>query len=388
MVDLQGPRSAVTAMFALNGALFGIWAGRIPAFVARFDLAPHQLGLLLLCLGAGAILSFPLAGRLSDSRGAAQVTRWIAALYVLGLIALALAPSLPALALALVLFGAAHGAMDVTMNAWAAEVEAHVARPIMPIFHAMWSLGAAVGAASGFAAVWLGLPVAPHFILGGLAVGAICLWCARRPWQSARSDAPGSVFAIPRGRLALVGFVAMSAALGEGAMADWSAVFLIEVTGIGEARAALGYAAFSVAMVAARLAGARILSRLGPARAARLSGISAVAGVMLALAAPGLGLALVGFMAMGLGYALIMPLAFSRAAADPAVRPGRAIASVATLGYGGMLMGPPLIGALAGVTSLATAFGVLAVLGLAIVALAPCLRAPATGDLDPAPALR
>ncbi|WP_241524154.1 MFS transporter [Oceaniglobus indicus] len=388
MPDFRGPRGGVTAMFILNGALFGIWASRIPAFVDHFALTSDQLGLLLLCLGGGAIVSFPLAGRASDRRGAAGVTRVIALAYAVSLAALALSPNLPVLALALLAFGAAHGAMDVTMNAWGAEVERRMARPILPVFHAMWSLGAGLGAASGFAAVRLGVPVGPHFLVLGALVTAVALWFARIDWKSDRSDAPGSVFAIPKGRLALVGLIAMSAALCEGAMADWSAVFLDSVKGIDEARAALGYVAFSAAMVGVRLSGAATVAWLGTTLSARLSGVCVFLGVVTVLLAPALAIALAGFALIGAGAALIMPLAFSRAAADPLIRPGRAIASVATLGYGGMLMGPPLIGFLADATTLSFAFAVLAVFGVAIVALAPCLVIPAKGDLDPDGALR
>ncbi len=366
---------AVAAMFFLNGALFGIWASRIPAVAEAYDLSHAQLGFLLLFLAGGAVCAFPLAGKAIDRYGAAPTTRVIALLYPLSLIVLPLAPGFVALAGALFLFGAAHGAKDVAMNGWGAEVERRFDRPVMSTFHAMWSLGAGLGALSGVLATWAGLGFGLHFLLASVAVTLPCLWLARIPWESGRSDTTDApLFALPSGVLLLVGVMAFCAALGEGAMADWSAVYLRDVAGVTESRAALGYAVFSVAMVVVRLAGDQIIRRLGPVMAARIGGVFAVAGSLTVVLAPALATALPGFALMGVGYAVIMPLAFSRAANDPNIPPGQALASVATLGYGGMLLGPPVIGALAGLVSLRLSFLLLVALSCLIVVLAGSLR--------------
>ena len=171
---------------------------------------------------------------------------------------------------------------------------------------------------------------------------------------------------------------------GEGAMADWSAVFLATVVGASEAQAALGYAVFSAAMVLARLAGDQVVRRLGPVTSARISGLLAAGGALTALLGGSFGVALAGFGLMGVGYAIVFPLAFSRAANDGEIPPGSAIASVATLAYGGMLVGPPAIGFIAAMTSLTHAFGLIAVLALAIVPLATSLRpAPRRARQEP-----
>ncbi len=366
-------RLAVSAMFLLNGALFGLWASRIPAFVQAFALEPGALGRILLCLAAGAILSFPLAGRLSDRIGAATATRAIALIYAAALPLLALAPSPLALGALLVLFGAGHGAMDVTMNAWAAEVERALGRTIMPAFHAMWSLGAGLGALSGWGAVALGLGVGVHFTVGAAVFATLALWAAALPWPSARSAA-GAGFALPPRVLVAVGVVALCSSVGEGAMADWSAVFLIDVAGTTEARAALGYGVYSVVMMAARLGAGRVINRLGAVKAAQIAGLLAAAGLVTALLGATLATGLAGFALVGLGYSVVVPLAFSRAANDPHIPPGRAIAGVATLGYGGMVLGPVAIGAVAQATSLPTAFALIALMALGISALAGSLR--------------
>lgn len=363
-------------MFALNGALFGIWASRIPWVAGRHELGEGQLGLLLLLLAGGAILSFPLAGRAADRFGAAPVTRRIAVAYVGALGLLALAPTPMWAGVALFCFGATHGAMDVTMNAWGAEVERALGRPVMSSFHAMFSLGAGLGAASGFLAGSANLGLGAHVwgltpVLLGLA-----LWLARSPWPSTRSTerADRAGLPIPRGVLLLVGIVAFCTALGEGAMADWSAVLMTRLAGADDGVAALGYAVFSVAMVAMRLAGDGLVRRIGPVRMVRLSGALAASGAALVVGVATVPAMLAGFGLMGLGYAVVMPLAFSRAANDPGTPPGAALAQVSVLAYGGMLLGPPLIGGLAELTSLRISFGLLLGLALVMTALAGVLR--------------
>lgn len=373
---IHSPRLAVAAVFALNGGLFGVWATRIPAFVDRFSLTPGTLGLLLLCVAGGAIAAFHTAGRLSDRHGAARVSRVGIALYLAAFLALPFWPSALALALGLALFGAAYGASDVAMNAWAAEVERAAARPIMSSFHAVYSLAAGLGAGSGWAAIALNASPALHFWVAGLAAGLATALLARAPWASDTTAEEAPAFALPRGALALAGLVGFSSAVGEGAMADWSAVFLIDVTGTGEARAALGFAAFSATMVAMRLLGDRVVARIGPVAAIRASGLSAACGIACLVALPGFGAALGGFALLGLGYAVVFPVVVTRAAAEPGVPAGRAIASVATLGYGGMLLGPALIGGIAAAASLPAAFALIGALALLMSALAGAVARP------------
>lgn len=363
-------------MFALNGALFGIWASRIPAIAEIHHLSHGTLGALLLLMASGAILSFPIAGRLSDRLGAYQITIWSAVAYTLCLFLISVAPNLAALAAALFLFGATHGAMDVAMNSWASEVERQSGKPIMSSFHAMFSLGAGLGAGSGFLAVQSGLSPGPHFLAAGLIIFCATIILGRIGWQSDIASRPSkaAMFAVPKGPLLLVGFVAFCSSLGEGAMADWSAIFLINSTGTSEAVAALGYAVFSIAMVAMRLIGDRIVHRFGALQTARFAGMSALIGSLCAVTFATLPMVLIGFALMGVGYAVVIPLAFSRAANDPNMAPGAAIASVSTLGYGGILLGPPIIGFLAEATSIRMAFLLLSALAIMIILLAKILQ--------------
>ena len=365
---------AVAAAFAVNGLLFGAWAARVPAFKDRFALDAAALGLVLLALGVGALASFLVAGHLSERHGAPRVTRATVALYGPALLLLALAPNAVLLGLALFAFGTLHGGMDVAMNGWAVEVEDRLGRPTLSVFHAIFSLGAGLGAATGWAAAGAGVAPLPHFAIVALAGGALAFAVVRRgaaaePVRPRAGDAAPAL-ALPRGPLLLVGLIAFGIAMGEGAMADWSAVFLRQILDASEGRAALGYAVFSAAMVAMRLGGDRLTRRVGPVRAARGSALVAAAGLVVVLLAPGLPVALVGFALTGIGYAVVMPLVFARAARDPVVAPGHALAAVATLAYGGMLLGPPLVGFVAAATSVPVAFGALVLLALLSAGLA------------------
>jgi len=369
---------AVVAAFALNGLLFGVWASRVPAFKQRFDLDPGALGLLLLALAAGAIVSFPLAGVLSERWGADRLTVRCAWGYCAALILLAVAPSAITLGVALFVFGALHGAMDVAMNGWGARVEERLGQNTMSIFHAMFSLGAGIGAASGYFSVMLGYDLLPHFSAVALVGGTLALG-TMTPMQEhsmgiAKTGDAKPLIALPTGPLFLIGLIAFSVSMGEGAMADWSAVFLRIATKADEAQAALGYAAFSTTMVLVRLLGGRLIDRFGPVATTRTSAAAAFSGLMIAVISDSITLVLTGFALVGMGYAVIMPLVFSRAARDDQMAPGPAIAAVATLGYGGMLLGPPIIGFVAQATGLRLSFLVLAGLALLAVLLAPKLR--------------
>lgn len=369
---------AVVAAFALNGLLLGAWASRVPAFKDAFDLQPATLGFLLLALAGGAIIAFPFAGALSERWGADQLTIRCAWVYAPALVLLALSPNSLMLGLALFIFGGAHGAMDVAMNAWGARTEKRLGRNTMSVFHAMFSLGAGLGAGSGYVAASLGNGPLLHFVIVavfGAAAAAIFLLPGREEASPIKVSAPAQpLVALPSGPLFLIGLIAFSTSMGEGAMADWSAIFLRVVATATEAQAALGFAAFSTTMVLTRLAGGFIVQRFGPVMTTRLSGITALMGLAVVIGTETLTLRLIGFSLIGVGYAIVMPLVFSKAANDSSMLPGPAIASVATLGYGGMLLGPPIVGFIAQITGLRMSFGALALLAALTIILAPCLR--------------
>lgn len=367
---------AITAAFMVNGALYGIWGARIPAVASQLDLSHNQLGLLLLLLAFGAIVCFPVAGRMADRHGAPFITRVLMVGMGLSMIGLAAAPNVWLLAIMLFVFGACHGGMDVAMNAWGADIERHEGRIWMPSFHAMWSFGAGLGAITGVFAVANGVSYAWHFVIAAMAVPALGFWGMNIVWQTAIKPQSEStpLVQLPKGMLLLIGVFAFCTTLGEGAVIDWSAIYLIEVAAAEEQIAPIGLAVFSSTMVAMRLAGGWVISRFGTTQSAIVCGIMAALGTGTVVLGQTPILIMIGFALMGFGYALAMPIAFRRAGNDPDMPPAQAIASVATLGYGGILLGPPVIGFLSDWFSLRSAFGVLLLLAIVMLIIAPSIR--------------
>ncbi|MDJ0631400.1 MAG: MFS transporter [Rhodobacter sp.] len=356
----------IAMAFFVNGALFGAWASRIPTVKSAFELSPSSLGLLLLVLAGGAVVAFPLAGRTADRLGARGVTRILAVLYVGAFLAIGLAPSIWTLVLALFAFGATHGGMDVTMNTWGTALERQKNIVALPALHATFSLGAGAGAATGYFALQWGLSVAQHALLLSVPMLVLSLipGGVATAGQPQRRGVREPVFRLPTATILVVGIVAFSITLGEGAMADWSAVFLVEQTGVVPSHAALGYTVFSLAMVTMRLLGGAVLRVVGPQSAVLASGAIAACGAFLAAMTQAYGIALLGFLLMGLGFALIMPLSMSAAANVSEDSAGRAIAGVAIFGYGGLLLGPPIIGFLADAAGFPVALGAIGLLAL------------------------
>ncbi|MFJ6666662.1 MFS transporter [Streptomyces sp. NPDC091383] len=371
--ELVGLRVAITAFFALDGFIFSGWVVRIPDIKHQTHASAGALGLALLGVSAGAVLTMMLTGQLCRRYGSHPVT-------VVWMVVLALSVALPplthsalALGAVLLIFGAAYGGVNVAFNAAAVELVAAVRRPIMPSFHAAFSLGGMVGA--GVGGLVAGFLSPTRHLLGITVLGLLVTAVAGRsllrheppapPLDDRGRMAPAAAGAgrAPRvaGRWLVVGFglVALCDAYGEGAMADWGALHLQQDLTASAGTAAAGYACFALAMTAGRLSGTALLGRLGRARTVIAGGSVAAAGMLLGSLAPSLWMALAGFAITGLGLANIFPVAIERAGALAGAS-GVAIAS--TLGYGGMLLGPPMIGFMTDWFSLPTALTTVAAL--------------------------
>ena len=369
MIIFKNSRFAVSLIFAINGMVFGTWASRIPAIVDFHDLSPGSLGLLIFLAGLSAVIAFSIFGRAADRYGAAFITKRATLLLIpLTLIFIAYANSIWMLVFAVIFFGAIHGGDDVAMNAWAAEVEREYTRPVMSSFHAMWSLGAGIGAGLGSLLAFYEVGFKNHFSLISIIIFVLALSAAFVPFESQKNkkEANSPFISIPKGSLLPVATITFFASLSEGAVADWSAIFLKSVASLNDGNAALGFTVFSVCMFSMRLLGDRISFILGPATAARYSGIVALTGSIILLVSDSFLLLLLGFGLIGLGIAVIIPLAFSRAGNDETISQGTAIASIATLGYGGMLLGPLFLGLIAEITSIKTSFLILPIMAFFI----------------------
>ncbi len=367
-------RTAVTAAFVLNGVGIGSWAARVPAVQGRLGLSNGQLGLALFGIAFGAIVSMILTGVLVERLGSRAVLRATSLAFAGSLALPAAMPSLGLLTLALVLMGAFSGAMDVSMNAHGVEVERRYLRPILASMHAAFSAGGLAGAAIGAVVTAAGVDARAH--LAGIAGAALAAaWLAGRfllvtERRESRERIP--LLARPPRRLLALGALAFLCMLAEGSAADWSAVYLARPLDAGAAVAALGFAAFSAAMVVGRLVGDRVLARLGETRVLVSGSLLAAGGLGIALLVGRPTAGVVGFGCLGAGLAGIVPIAFRSGATTPGIAPGVGLAAVATAGYTGFLVGPPVIGGLASLTTLPRA---LAVVVVAVAAIAPLARA-------------
>jgi MFS family permease len=363
---LRRTRAAVTVMFLLNGTVFASWVPHIPAVKARLSLSDAELGLLLLCIAAGSIASLALSGWLVSRFGSRLVTVASGIGLSLALPIPVVSASLALSAASLLVFGAFNGALDVAMNAQAVEVQRRYGRSIMSAFHGCFSLGGLLGA--GLAGVLLKLGVEPlQHALAMALLGVVSAALAAWSLLPAPPDAPARepVFVRPTGVLLPLGLLALCGLVIEGAMADWSAVYLADAHGASLDVAASGYAVFSLAMAAGRFAGDRLIDRFGVVHLLRACAVLATAGLLLTVIASQAG-ALLGFAAIGFGMANIIPLLFTAAGRVPGVPPGRALAAVASAGYFGFLVGPPVIGLVAEALSLPAAFALMAILCAAI----------------------
>jgi MFS family permease len=380
---LAGARAALCAVFAVHGFIYASWAVRVPAIKQQAGASSAALGLALLGLSAGAVATMVVAGTLCRRFGSTRLTVISCVLLSLALLLPPFTRSVAVLGLALLVFGAAYGCLNVAMNSVAVDIVAALRRPVMPGFHAAWSFGGLAGAA-------LGALLAPRLSpargllpvsLVGLAVAAV----AGRALLTRPIPVPGSPAAHPprstKGRsgrawrhalltsraVGVFGLIALCAAYDEGAIGDWGALHLKQDLGAGAALAAAGYAAFAFAEATGRLSGTWMLEHLGRTRVLVLGGLTACAGMLAASLAPGVGLALAGFAATGLGLANLFPAAMARAGLL-AGSGGVAVAS--TLGYGGFLLGPPAIGFLASEFSLRAGLTTLSFLALAAAVIA------------------
>lgn len=357
----QAAAHATRVAFFISGFAMAAWAPLVPFTKARLSLHEATLGLLLLCMGAGSIVSMPLAGALSARWGCRRVLVASALLVCASLPLLALAPTAPWLGVALFLFGAGIGGLGCAGNIQAVLVERASGRPMMSGFHGLFSLGGVAGA--GGVIGLLGLGASLWQATGAVAAVVLALLAAAGPHFLARGTEQSSpAFARPTGVVLFIGTLCFILFLAEGAILDWSAVLLTQVQGMPAERAGLGYAAFATAMTVGRLTGDRWVGRIGPPRAVLAGALIAAAGLALATLAPTWPLALPGFALVGLGCSNIVPVLFSLAGRQHAMPESLAVPAIATMGYAGVLMGPALIGFVAHGTSLVAAMLVLVAL--------------------------
>jgi len=347
---------ATRAVFMIPGLGIAIWAALVPFAKARAQLDDHTLGLVLLCLGMGSLISMPLAGALAAQLGNRRVILGGFVLMSATLPCLALGTSAWLLALALFVFGAGMGSLDCVMNLQAVVVERESGRPLMSGFHAFYSIGGFVGA--GAMAALLSSSITPFWAClwliaaMSLVMGLSLPHCLATPLAQRGTPA----FAWPRGIVIFLGILCFVTFLCEGVVLDWSAIFLHEIRHMPREQASIGFALYSLSMTLVRLLTNRWVRRLGQKRSIVISGVLACIGFFSATFVPWWQLALLGYVFIGAGCAHIVPILFTWAGEQKTMPESLAIPAVSTLGYAGVLAGPALIGFVADATSLIVAF--------------------------------
>ncbi len=354
---------AARAFFFIGGFGTATWAPLVPLLRERLMVGDDVLGMLLLCIGVGSLLTMPLSGALAMRLGCRRVVMTASILFAAILLLVSCVDALSLAVPIVLIFGAVMGCIDVVVNIVAVLVEKGIGRRIMSGMHAFWSLGGFVGA--GLYGVWVGLLGLTPFQSTAIAAGLILLLTA----VFGRHLIPyggggGALLALPRGIIVFVGMTAFIAFLSEGAVMDWGGVYLTTVRGMDLALAGTGYSVFSAAMLTMRFLGDRVVQRIGTLLVAVGGALLAFGGILLVMFAPVDALLYVGFFAIGIGSANIVPVFFSLMGRQNVMPVSAAVSAVSTMGYLGILAGPAAIGFVSSLTTLQTAFAMLAALSI------------------------
>ncbi|MFC0202437.1 MFS transporter [Paracoccus rhizosphaerae] len=373
-------RWAVSVLFFVNGLIVGSWAPKLPVLLSRLSITEATLGLIVLGLGIGSLVMMPVFGAMVARRGSRQAVTLGAWLAAPSLIWISIAPDLWSVAAAVFLFGGVIGGMDVAMNANAVAVERARDRAIMSSCHGFWSLGAFAGAGAGGAVIQAGGDILHAVFVTAVALAALAWALPRLLTDAPAPDAPKAPLRLPRTGLPyLLGLMALTSMVPEGAILDWAAVYLEREMGASLAVAGWGFAACAGTMATMRFLGDALRLRFGAVRTLRISAAIAMAGLALA----GLGTvpaaAIAGFALAGIGIANMVPIALSAAGNVPGLAAGVGLSVVTIMGYSGILLAPGSIGWLAEKLSLGTIY-----LGLAVLLLVPLAlsRLAATADFE------
>ncbi|MGF6192690.1 MFS transporter [Serratia sp. 2723] len=363
-------QNATRLAFFIAGLAMATWAPLVPFAKTRIGIDDGSLGLLLLCIGVGSLMAMPLTGLLTGKFGCRRVILLAGIALCIDLPLLVLMDSTLGMALALLLFGAAMGMLDVAMNIQAVVVERASNRAMMSGFHGFFSVGGIAGAGGVSALLWLGLGPLQATLIAVVAILALLLIASKNLLRESGGDKEGPMFVLPRGWVMFIGLLCFIMFLAEGSMLDWSALYLTIMRGMDHNQAGLGYALFSIAMTIGRLNGDRVVNAMGRYQVLLLGSLCAAFGLVLAIAIDSAIASLIGFMLVGVGASNVVPILFSAAGNQRIMPANLAIASVTTVGYAGILAGPAVIGLIAQIFSLTFALACVAALLLIVTASA------------------
>lgn len=360
-------RATVGVMFFLAGITFASWASRIAGIQQKLGLSDAALGGILFTLPVGLMLSLPFSGWTITRIGSRKLLLFALPLYAVALAGLGFAQTTLALIACLFCFGFTSNAVNISVNTQAVATEKLYNRPIMASFHGLWSLAGFAGAAVGTLMIGRGIDPSVHFSIILLFVVIGIAVSFRYLQDDAETIQSGPVFVMPDRSLMKLGAVAFCSMICEGAMFDWSVIYFKKVILAENAWVAAGYTAFMSTMAGGRFIADWFSGSFGLKRTLQVSGSLTAAGLMIAVFFPYLIPAICGFMLVGAGVSSVVPLVYSAAGRSGTMSPGVAIAAVSTIGFVGFLIGPPVIGFVAGALSLRASFTLIAVMGLCVV---------------------
>lgn len=370
-------RIAVSVFFFCQGLCFSSWASRIPNIKESLHLTNAGLGSILLALPAGQLTAMPFSGRLVTHFGSKSILRLCLLIYAIALTNMGLAAQPWQLAVALYLFGICGNMCNISVNTQAIATEQLYGRSIMTSFHGAWSSAGVAGAAIGWLMIKLHISPYVHFWIVAALVSAAAIISQRylQPGRSAVKQEKKKFFSKPNTVLIQLGIVAFCCMASEGAMFEWSGVYFQEIVKAPTSLIILGYLSFMTMMATGRFIGDKLIAIYGRKKMLKASGILISTGLFTSVLLPYLATATLGFLIVGLGVSSVVPMIYSSAGKVPNVPPGIALASVSSISFFGFLMGPPLIGYIAQISSLRYSFAVIGLLGFGIAILVSRMRA-------------
>jgi len=356
-------------MFFMAGLVFASWASRIATIQQALGLSDAGLGAVLFSLPVGLMLSLPLSGWAVTKIGSRRLSTIALILYGLTLITLGAVTEVYQLVICLVLFGLASNATNISINTQAVATEAMFPKPIMASFHGVWSLAGFFGAGIGTLMIGLNIPPTPHFLI----IAVITVISVFISWKYLHNDRnptkTGPAFSIPDKSLITLGLIAFCSMICEGAMFDWSVIYFKKIVLAENAWMAAGYTAFMFTMALGRFVADSFAAKFGLKRTLQVSGVLTTTGLLIAVIFPSMITSILGFLLVGAGVSSVVPMVYSAAGKSTTMSPGASIAAVSTISFIGFLIGPPVIGFLAGAFTLRIAFIFIALMGFSVFAL-------------------
>lgn len=380
-VSPRSNRIAVGLMFFMHGLCFASWASRIPTIQDSLKLSASSLGGVLFALPVGFFISLPLAGWLVNAFGSRRVVIISSVLYSVALIFIGISSTTVALVLSLLAFGLTANLLNIAINTQAVSVERLYSKRLMASFHGLWSLAGFVGASFGAWMIAQSTTPAIHYVMISALFLLLTVSCFRfLITVDDTTPEKRPFFAMPDKPLVGLGIIAFCSMMIEGAMFDWSGIYFIETVKVDTKLTGVGYSTFMIAMAAMRFLADGISGRYGLQKTLQFSGVLTTVGLLLAVLFPSLIPAIIGFFFIGLGVSSVVPMVYSAAGKSKTLSAGTALTAVSSLGFMGLLIGPPLIGLLAEATSLRTSFLSITTMSIAVVVLSSLIPSQTGSD--------